>query len=165
MRWRNYNKMKKIVLTFIIFLIFQICFSQSEKNNSDSCYAVKNKDTIWSSKCVQEIPQFPGGESEMKNFLRRNIQYPYGAMHKNLQGKVIVSIVIDTSGAVTNIEVYKDMLKTSITLSEQEYKDGVSQLNEEAMRIFRIMPKWSSGKINGKKVKVAFVHPIMYKMQ
>ena len=107
----------------------------------------------------------------MMNFLRKNIKYPHSAMELGLQGIVYVSFVIDTSGLVTDVKVNKGISRPNLGRNEQdkklvaEYEDALAKMNEEAMRIFRIMPKWGSGKIDGKKVKVFLTYPIFYKMQ
>ena len=88
---------------------------------------------------VEEMPSFPGGESEMISFILANIRYPEVARENNVYGKVYVKFMIDKEGKVVKPEILR----------------GIGGgCDEEAIRILKMMPDWKPGRQNGKKVKV-----------
>lgn len=98
---------------------------------------------------VPDMPQFPGGESEMFRFLSTNLKYPEEAAEQGIQGKVIVNFVVEKDGSLSNIEV----------------KRGIDPLcDKEAVRVVKAMPKWSPGKLNDKPVRVNFTLPFIFKL-
>ena len=99
---------------------------------------------------VEEMPHFSGGGIvEMKEFLAKNMRYPAAAKEKGIKGRVIVSFVVDKEGNIT--------LPTLIK--------GVSpELNEEAIRLVKSMPKWEPGRQNGKPVRVRFIIPVEFRL-
>lgn len=99
---------------------------------------------------VEKMPHFPGGGiAEMKEFLNKNMRYPAAAKEKGIQGRVILSFVVDKEGNIT--------LPTLIK--------GVSpELNEEAIRLVKAMPKWEPGRQNGKPVRVKFTIPVEFRL-
>jgi len=97
---------------------------------------------------VEEMPQFPGGEAEMMKFLSQNIRYPLKAMEKGIQGTVVCRFVVDSIGEVKNVVVLKKI-------------DPL--LDQEAIRIIKLMPKWIPGKHNGKAVSVSYIIPVGFR--
>jgi hypothetical protein len=159
--------MKKIVFIFLFTMISIFSFSQEEKLISDSCYVIKEKDTTWQTKCVQVQPSFPRGDNEMFKFLAKHIIYPQLPKEMGVQGKNFVTFVIDTSGLVTNIALYKGVVLNENTIQEKYLelsKEGAKQLDQESLRVIRSMPRWIPGKENGKPVKVRYIMPINYKL-
>jgi len=99
---------------------------------------------------VEEMPAFPGGETERNKFLAANIQYPQQATENGIQGTVYVSFVVDSKGNVTEVKILR----------------GIGGgCDEEALRVVKMMPKWHPGKQNGKNVRVLFNMPIYFKLQ
>jgi protein TonB len=99
---------------------------------------------------VEEMPSFPGGDTERNKFLAENIQYPQQATENGIQGTVYVSFVVDSKGNVTDVKILR----------------GIGGgCDEEALRVVRMMPKWHPGKQNGKNVRVLFNMPIYFKLQ
>ena len=99
---------------------------------------------------VERMPEFPGGEQAMYDFIGKNIRYPSKAIDANITGKVFVNFVIDKKGNVTNIKILKGL--------------GYG-CDEEVIRVFSIMPVWTPGKQKGKKVKVSFNVPINFSLR
>jgi len=96
---------------------------------------------------VEVMPDFPGGDAARIKFLQENTKYPPFAREVGLEGKVWISFVVEPDGRLTNIEVYR----------------GVAPiLDEEALRVVKMMPKWTPGKQRGKNVRVAFRLPITF---
>ncbi len=99
---------------------------------------------------VQDMPEFPGGEKALLNYLATKVKYPVIAQENGIQGKVFVSFVVDEKGNITNVTLLRGVDKS---------------LDNEAIRVVRSMPKWKPGKQRGKAVKVSFTLPITFQLQ
>lgn len=96
---------------------------------------------------VEEMPDFPGGQAAMMKYIATNIKYPRVASQQGLEGRVIVTFVINGQGEVANVEVVK----------------GIGGgCDEEAIRVIKSLPKWKPGKQNGRPVSVKFTVPIKF---
>ena len=95
------------------------------------------------------MPEFPGGDEAMKIFIQKNIHYPDVAKENNIQGKVVVGFVVNENGSVSDVTVKKGVSK---------------ELDAEAIRVVRLMPKFKPGKQKGEAVKVLYILPIMFKL-
>ena len=99
---------------------------------------------------VEEMPKFPGGEAELFHYISKNIYYPQEAKEKGIQGRVFIGFVIEKDGSVSNIRNLR----------------GVdSELDAEAIRVVKSMPKWKPGKHNGEFVRVSYQIPILFKLE
>ncbi len=99
---------------------------------------------------VEQSPSFPGGEAALMDFLRKNIKYPPIARENGVEGRVLISFVVDKNGNIKDITV----------------KRGIgSGCDEEAIRVVKMMPDWKPGKQNGKSVNVMYNLPISFKLQ
>jgi protein TonB len=101
-------------------------------------------------KVVEQMPEFPGGEKALYEWIGKNIKYPQKAMEANKSGTVRVSFVVNEDGSISNVEVPKPI--------------GFD-MDKEAIRVVSGMPKWAPGKMNGKAVKVLFKIPIQFTLQ
>ena len=103
---------------------------------------------------VEEMPRFPGDDKALKEYLNNNLSVPekYKNMDVNAEYRVFVRFVVAEDGSVTNVELAKS------NPSKQD-------LNEEALRVVKAMPKWNPGKMDGKPVKAYFNLPIIYKFK
>jgi periplasmic protein TonB len=99
---------------------------------------------------VEEMPQFPGGESELMKFIGENISYPEDAIINNIQGRVILKFVVNTDGSIDRIEVLSG-IDTS--------------LNNEAVRVIKTLPKFKPGKQGGVPVPVWFCLPVLFRLE
>jgi TonB family protein len=98
---------------------------------------------------VDQMPVFPGGLKAMRVFLAMNVKYPKQAIQNKIHGKVYVNFVVDELGDVTNVKIIK----------------GASWiLEDEALRVIKLMPKWEPGRMEGKAVKVSYTVPINFNM-
>jgi len=98
---------------------------------------------------VEKMPVFPGGDMAMMEFLSKNIKYPVEAQKKELQGRVVVSFVVEKDGSLSDVKVAKSV---------------DPQLDEEALRVVKSMPNWTPGMHNGKTVRVKYYVPISYRL-
>jgi len=94
---------------------------------------------------VEEMPEFPGGQSALKDFISQSVNYPEDARKNGIQGRVYVQFVVSKDGSVKDATVIR----------------GVdSSLDNEALRVVNTMPLWKPGKQRGEAVDVAFTVPI-----
>ena len=107
----------------------------------------KDNDTIY--QVVDQMPEFPGGVEAMMKYVAESVKYPESAKENNLQGRVIVKFVIEKDGSVSNVEVGRGW---------------GNELDDEAVRVVKAMPKWKPGKQDGKPVRVSFMLPINFKL-
>ncbi len=99
---------------------------------------------------VEQNPSFPGGFEALSAYLSKNIKYPPIARENGIEGKVILSFVVDRNGNIRDIKV----------------KRGIGGgCDEEAVRVVKSMPEWKPGKQNGKAVNVMFNLPVNFKLQ
>lgn len=98
---------------------------------------------------VDEIPSFPGGEEKLYEFLAQNTHYPADARENGVQGRVIVTFIIEADGTITDVEVVKSTNPV---------------FDEEAKRVIRRMPKWEPGKQKGSAVRSRFNIPITFRL-
>jgi TonB family protein len=98
---------------------------------------------------VEQQPEFPGGQEAMFNFLVKNLTYPELALERSLQGRVYVQFLVCKDGSVKDIKVLRG-IETS--------------LDNEAIRVIKMMPKWKPGTFKGKPVNVMFNLPINFKI-
>jgi len=98
---------------------------------------------------VENMPEFPGGLKAMMNFLGENIRYPETAKSANIQGTVHLGFVVEKDGSVTNIMVLRSV------------GGGCDQ---EAVRVLKLMPRWTPGLQRTKPVRVSFTLPIRFSL-
>lgn len=98
---------------------------------------------------VEEMPQFPGGEDELRKFIASNVKYPDIAKENGVQGKVYIYFVVNEKGEIEQVQV----------------KRGVDPyLDKEAIRVIKSLPKYTPGKQRGRPVKVAYTVPINFQL-
>lgn len=111
---------------------------------------VEDPDEVFALTAVQKEPEFPGGKVAFANFLIDNLQYPASARDEKIQGTVYCTFIINKDGSYE-----------SLTLS----KSADPELDEEAMRVLRLMPNWIPAEQNSKKVRVKMKVPIAFRLK
>ncbi len=96
---------------------------------------------------VEDMPQYPGGDEARIKFLIDNMRYPQTAKDNGIQGTVYITFIVETDGSVSDVKVLRGM---------------GSGLEEEAMRVVKLMPKWKPGMQSGKAVRVQYNMPIRF---
>lgn len=99
---------------------------------------------------VEEMPSFPDGDKAMHEYLRKNIQYSDEMAESCVQGRVIISFVVEKDGSLTDFKVVKSV--------EPAY-------DKEALRVVKSMPKWIPGSQNGVKVRVKYLVPVIFRLE
>jgi TonB family protein len=97
----------------------------------------------------ESMPEFPGGEKELLKYIKKNTHYPTSAAYHQVHGKVVVSFVIGVYGEVSEAKVIS---------SDSE------ELDAEALRVVREMPRWYAGTMDGQGVSVTYSLPVLYSL-
>ena len=99
---------------------------------------------------VEQMPSFPGGPSALMQYLSSNIKYPVVAQENGVEGRVVVSFVVERDGSITDVQVARSVDPS---------------LDREAQRVVRNMPRWIPGKQNGQAVRVKYNVPVAFRLQ
>ena len=98
-----------------------------------------------------DVPSFPGGDGALMKYISSNLRYPQSAVDNNIQGKVIVELVVEKDGKVGEVKVVRGI-----------HPD----LDKEAIRVCKTMPKFNPGKdANGEPVRSVCTLPVLFKLQ
>lgn len=98
---------------------------------------------------VDNMPEFPGGVQGLLKYMRETIKYPAQARQDTIQGRVLVTFVINKDGSIVEPEVVKS---------------AHPLLDEEALRMVEKMPAWKPGEQNGKPVRVKYTIPVNFRL-
>ena len=99
---------------------------------------------------VEEMPSFPGGNGALMSYLNGNTKYPVVAQENGVQGKVIISFVVERDGSISDVRVARSVDPS---------------LDREAQRVVKSMPRWTPGKQNGQTVRVKYTVPVVFRLQ
>jgi protein TonB len=94
---------------------------------------------------VDKMSVYEYGEKELANFISYNMRYPKEALQQGIEGRILCSFIVGKDGSISNIEVVSGSNEA---------------LNNEAIRVLGLMPKWTPGENNGEKVNVKCLLPI-----
>ncbi|MDN4754339.1 energy transducer TonB [Porphyromonadaceae bacterium W3.11] len=99
---------------------------------------------------LEEMPEFPGGMTALMKWLNKNMKYPAIAQENNIQGRVMVSFIVEKDGSVTDVKVAR----------------GVDpNLDKAAVEVVKKLPKWKPGMQTGKPVRCRYALPVTFKLQ
>jgi protein TonB len=98
---------------------------------------------------VEQQPEFPGGTEALMKWLASNVRYPQMALENGISGRVIVKFVVEKDGSVSGVTLVRGVDK---------------DLDREAIRVVKSMPKWQPGKNNGQAVRCYFNLPVNFKL-
>ena len=99
---------------------------------------------------VEQMPEYPGGMPAMFEFMMSNLKYPEDALKQKVEGKVMVSFVVETDGSVSDVKVARN---------------GFPSLDAEAVRVVQAMPRWTPGKDRGRVVRVNYSLPVLFRLK
>ena len=97
----------------------------------------------------EQVPEFSGGESALMQFLSKNIQYPAQAREQNIAGKVIAQFIVEVDGSISHIQILRGL--------------GFG-CDQEVIRVLKLMPKWKSGKQNGRSIRALYRLPVRFNL-
>lgn len=118
------------------------------KLDKGNCFTESGADTTYFD--FEKMPQFPGGDQKLLEFMAKNTKYPPLARENNDQGIVVISFLITETGAINNIRVLR-----SIT----------AELDAECIRVVGLMPDFEPGEIDGQKVAVQYNLPFRFTLR
>ncbi|MDR2815156.1 MAG: energy transducer TonB [Proteiniphilum sp.] len=116
---------------------------QPTRDYSKKDVVVLESNTIYT--IVDKMPQYTYGETELYAFIAHNLRYPREARQEGIEGRILCSFVVASDGSISNIEVVEGSNKL---------------LNEEAVRVLGLMPRWIPGEDKGEKVHVKCLLPV-----
>ena len=152
--------MKKIIALSALLLLFvsnlkgqNVVNPTNEKDNITILRAVGDDSTVSDKEKVYQVveqqPSFPGGREELFKYLAYNVKYPIDATKNKIEGRVLVTFVVEHDGSISNVNVANSVYPS---------------LDEESIRVVRGMPKWIPGKANGKTARVKYTIPITFRL-
>ena len=98
---------------------------------------------------VQQMPEFPGGGSAFIRWLTRQLRYPPLAQSQRIQGRVVVSFIVNKDGSIADVKLEKSVN---------------ALLDREALRVIRMMPRWKPGVHNNQPCRTMVAVPVVFKI-
>ena len=134
--------MKKFIIMALMAL-----FGLTTVSAQKTVVAKKNQQVF---DVVEKMPEYPGGQAALFEYLSKNVKYPADAEKKKIAGRVLGTFVVNTDGSITDIEVVRKTFPS---------------LDAEAVRVISGMPKWKPGEQKGKKVRVKYTVPLNFRLK
>ena len=122
--------------------IMPIPYKSKDKKNKIQ----KNDNTVYRS--VEQMPQFPGGEAALMKYLESHVSYPPMAAY--IEGHVILQFVVEKDGSIGEVKIVRSLDKN---------------LDAEAVRVVKSLPKFAPGRQNGEAVNVWYTLPVPFKLK
>ena len=153
-KWKpGMQRGKPVRVSYVLPVTFKLNENQPKtaEEKVENTEVKPDKDGVWPM--AEEMPEYPGGMEAMKQYISDNLVVPekYKEMDAKAEYRVLIRFVVAEDGSITQVETVKP---------EPAKKD----LNDEAVRVVKGMPKWIPGKVEGKPVKVKYVLPILFKL-
>ncbi len=123
--------------------------NEGDKTTALSPVALNEEDKPLHFRVVEQLPEFPGGMVEFMKWLTKNLRYPTIAQQREVEGKVVVSFIVNKDGTTSHIDILK-----SVDV----------ELDREALRVIRIMPRWKPGENQGKPCRTMVAIPVVFKL-
>ena len=125
---------------------------------------------------VDLLPEFVGGQTELFKWLGSHIKYPELAVKNKIEGTVYVGFVVEKDGSISHVAIKRGVpivsVDTIVQIDPITYAQKVKivrnegkDIDEEAERVIKAMPKWKPGKNKGKVVRVSYTLPIKFKLE
>ncbi|MFN8242066.1 MAG: energy transducer TonB [Bacteroidales bacterium] len=99
---------------------------------------------------IGQMPEYAGGEKAFRDFVIKNMNYPSSAVKDKIEGRVVVKFIIRPGGKVTDIRVIRSIR---------------ADLDNECLRVMKMLPDWKPGLVNGKEVSVSFSIPVRFMLK
>jgi protein TonB len=123
--------------------------AEEEEQEQEHEAPININDDAETLRIVEQLPEYPGGMVEFMKWLTANLKYPDVALKHKIEGKVMISFIVSADGSVSDIKLVKGPHKL---------------LNEEALRVAHMMPKWKPGIENGKPCRTMISIPIVFEI-
>jgi len=141
------KKNKYLLLVLVIGIKSTILFGQTDSLKRCKC---KTDTTSIIFNYLERMPTFYGGERELLKFIKKNLEYPQEAIEQKNEDRVLLSFCVHETGEISDIVVLRGKYKT---------------LNDEAVRIIKLMPNWKPAISNGKPICHMYFLPIEFKLK
>lgn len=136
----QYRMMKPLLLAVALCTFSAVAYAQTDST----------KTAAVSCPPYEAMPEYPGGESEMRRFVQGHVVYPADAQEEEVQGRVYVKFTVDADGSISNVRVARGLHPS---------------LDREAVRVIKLMPKWKPGCSEGKPVAVDYTYPFTFMLR
>ena len=155
----NKKSFTKIGICVVFLLVFTAFNGKSQGVKIKKIDETQSVEDTTIYRHAEIMPEFKGGNESLYRFLSDKLVYPKEArgvdnkgkkINDGMQGRVMVGFVIEADGSINNVEV------------QESSKHAI--LDEEALRVIKLMPKWEPGKSNGKPIRVQYVLPVVFKL-
>lgn len=123
--------------------------AEKTDDNTPAPVAVDMGDNPLNFRIVEQLPEFPGGMSAFVKWLTDNLRYPPVAQRQKIQGRVVISFVINRDGSICDLKVAQSVNPI---------------LDNEALRVARMMPRWKPGIDKNKPCRTLFAIPVEFKL-
>ena len=138
--------MKAILNTFVLVIVFSInVFSQDTINYQE----VNPNPNAGGFSMVDQWPMYPNGQAGINEHIKSNLRYPDIARTKGIEGKVLIEYVIQTDGSVGEVKIIESVHPL---------------LDEEAVRVIKLMTDWKPGVQRGKPIKTAYLQAFNFEL-
>ncbi len=147
--------MKKVVLILVAMMFFAVCANtnsasaQSNKVNCQQKEMVFKNQKSGADSTKLSLPEYEGGLSELRKYLRENVQYPEALVSSEAEGTCTVQFVVGADGEVSEVTV----AQTS----------GFPEMDDEAVRVAKTFPNWNPATLNGAAISMKTQVPIHFK--
>ena len=124
---------------------------KSQKGHTTLIQSAVDTDSIENSKIfgvVEEMPSFPGGMAALMKYIKDNLRYPEICREGAAMGRVNVVFIVNEDGSLSDVKVIRSI---------------IPELDKEAIRVVKSMPKWNPAKQNGKAVKMKYVVSVNFR--
>jgi protein TonB len=138
--------MKRTIFLMLIGLVVISCLIQAQDKKATGYSTDSSSNVIIDP--IEQMPQFPGGEEALFEFIYRNFKYPKELAQ--IQGKVICRFIVNKDGSVSDIEIVRSFSPS---------------YDAEAIKVLKLLPKFIPSKQNGKNVRVWYYLPIPFKLK
>lgn len=120
-----------------------------EDVKEDMPEAVDMYDAPVDFRVVEDLPQFPGGAVEFMKWLTKNLKYPPSAQQRKVQGRVVAQFIVNKDGSISDLVLVEKVSP---------------ELDREALRVLRMMPKWTPGVMDAKPCRTKVCIPVVFKL-
>ena len=134
-----------ISVRYILPVSFRLNKSDVNKSNKSADQGKTTREEL--EKEGHTLPSFPGGGKALMAYLSTNIKYPSEALRKNIGGRVICNFVVEKDGSVSDVNVVQSVS---------------ADLDAEAVRVIKSMPKWNPGRKGDEFVRVKYTLPVTF---
>lgn len=153
-RWEpGTHKGKPVRVKYTVPVMFRIPSEPVEKIDEMIVVGYRTPDAPVTGEVYEvadKMPEFPGGMTGLMQYLSKNVKYPADAHAKGIQGRVVVSVIVNTKGKATNATIVQSVSPS---------------LDAEALRVAGTMPDWTPGTKDGTPVNVKYSFPITFRLQ